>query len=753
MTTMYRHRSAWGVAAAAVLMAASCQDAFFFEPAPGLTPVTLRYTFPDAPVLPAGVPAAVGGPQASPGAAFDKADGAQVTLRSGDRELFAQRLTLESAGADRKVAFTVELPAGGAVSASLELTLLRGTDALFTGSGASQLVPGQAAEVSLQLSPVVARVDAGGPYTLRTLGGTVRVTPVGLFATGDAAGPVAPTYRALTSNVSVTGDGTVTALANGAGLVEVAFQGRADTAVVAVEDRCFAPFPQVSVGQGYSGVLESVDCDDPGNNAFNDWYELTVTEFALVRATLGANGFFPFVGLATPDKEDLAVAADQTSSVTSEYGLVPGTYLLRAGSRSQPDGPNPTGTYTLSLANAGTEPQVGCFGTPTNVGATWVDEGYVGAGRLAADDCALPNGVRQDVYAGRMGPGDTAIVTMETGFDAAFYYGNDWRRTPPGGGKVQWAFTSDDVRSHYVFLRTGASGPFGPYTVRISTDLTDPGYTPCTNSAIEMGTGTPEAPAVKQGRLQIGIDCLEGNRIRDTYVVTTPSGAFETRLETSEFEPFVAMSPRGRQGWGRASAGPTVTAEHVYAPGQRHEIRALPRPVFSAGGSHEGRYTLTVSPVAEPQAVCRGDAFVFFGSQASGHITSADCEDVNDNDPNVLRRWDGYSILLQPGETVTVRVHVDFQARFTHWIGGQFNQGVPVQAGQEATLVATNSGTTGAFHGFYVLNEIQDVGGGYFIEFSGTPAGAAERAEGSLREESPVLVHTSPMLAPGAVRR
>lgn len=741
--------------ALAALALSACQDGFFFDPAQTRdTPIALIYTLVEN--APAAAPAVAGvegatGPQASPGAAFDKADGAQVVLRSGDNELFNQRLPLEAVGSDKKISFTVELPAGAAVQASLSLTLLRGQEELFTGSAQAQLTPGQSAEVTVPLGAVVAGVAIqGGPFVIRTLGSTLRLTAAGLFVTGDVSGTVAPTFQALTPNVTVAADGTVTAVSNGEGRVAATYLGRADTAVIVVEDRCFGPFTNIAVGQTVNGTLEQNDCLDAPNNTYNDWYFLTLAQPTLFRAAMTSNGFETFVGanLPSPPRLDLAVAANAGTSVVSEHYFPAGSYLLRTGARSNPSLPAPpTGSYSLALTQA-SEPQEGCFRIGTSTGATWVRPGTTLNGRLAADDCAGPNNSREDLYGVRRLAGDTTVIAVDGGFDYRAVYGPDVRRAPSGGGRVWWAFTSDNDQSHYMYLRTNDPGPFGNYSVSVSGQI-PADYDACANPGIVLPIGAAGSPTSKAGRLQRRIDCEAGDRVRDTYIKGLPAVPFRTTLTSTAFNPFVSSHDGTFQKAGRSSTGSTVIAEHVYPVGKEYEIRVLPLALISSGGAVEGAYTLTTEQVSEPQNGCfagvSSAAFVDFGSVAHGRITRDDCRDLFAPDTATVTRWvDGYAILLQEGQSVTVTFTADFPANFVRWIGASFIEGqFGIQPGETRSFTVTQ-GAGAAFHAFFAISGEHEATGNYTMSFSGGPGGPAGAppagVSGSGRAEAPMLI-------------
>lgn len=738
-----------GVLFLAALGVAACEDGFFFDPAQTRdTAIRVQYTFPE--IAPAStLPDVAGsetpdGPQRSPGAAFDKADGAQVVLRQGENELFNQRLPLEAVGSDKKLSFTVELPAGSVVQASLSLTLQRGQDQLFTGTAQAQLTPGQSAEVTVPLQAVVAGIDLGGPYVIRTLGSTLRLTASGLFATGDLVGTVTPTFQALTPNVTVAADGTVTAASNGEGRVVATYMGRADTAVVTVEDRCFGPFTNIALGQTLTGTLEANDCLDAPNFTYNDWYFLPLSGPTLFRATVRSSGFEPFMGVSQgAARTVLGVAADQGTEVVSEYYLPASSFLPRVGSRARTSGPVPTGTYTLSLEQV-SEPQAGCWQGASSIMSTWMRPGMQLSGRLAADDCQQPAGTYFDVYGVRFLPGDTGVVRLSGDFALRTAYGNDTRTGTADGQPVWWAFTSEADQSHY--FRIFSPGVFGNYDVRVNRGIpTD--YDACANPRINLSIGAAGSPTVKNGRLQRRIDCEAGDRVRDDFVINAPAAAFHTTLTSNGFNPFISSTDGTFQKAGRAnSTGSTVVAEHLYPAGRQYTLRVIPVGTISAGGAVEGSYTLTSAQVAEPQNGCFAgavsSAFVDFGSVANGRITPDDCRDLFAPDTATVTRWvDGYAILLQEGQSVTVTFTADFTANFVRWIGASFVEGqFGVQPGETRSFTVTQ-GTGAAFHGFYAISGEHQATGNYTMTFSGGPGGAPPSGvSGSGRAEAPLFM-------------
>ncbi len=763
-----------GVFVAAALALAACQDGFFFDPAPGrVTPVSVQWEWRDAPVAgalwtplgmegPATLPSSAGSagavrPQASPGAAFDKADGAQVALRSGGKDLFNQRVALEAVGSDKKLSFNVELPAGTAVQASLELTLLRGQDALFTGTTTAQLTPGQAAEVNVPLAAVVTRIVAGGPYVIRALGGTLKVTAVGLFATGDSAG-VTATYRALDANITVASDGTVTAVSNGSGRVEVAYLGRSDTAAVTVEDRCFGPFATLALGQTANGTLEANDCNDAGNSSYNDWYQFAVPTPSLVRATLTGSGFEPFLGANYSDRKVLGVAANAGSNlVISDYHLPAGTYLVRAGSRAQASGPNPTGSYALKLeVLPTTEPNAGCLAGRV---ATWMVPGNEATAQATANDCVFPNTTqRYDRYGIRLQAGDTVTVSAAAALDYNVQYQDPsdgtavFRAKPADGGPAQGVIVGSADASHYFWFAPQGSA-VGEYTFRVERGVSA-SYRPCSQwDALPIGR-------TAQGDLDRSLDCVDSDGyVIDSYRVGAPANQpFQTTLSSTAFDPFVVAYRGTAQTAGRASTTGSVVAEHLY-PAGTYRVGVTARNPVSAGTRFSGDYTLASALVPEPQGGCSAtgfrSTFVDVGSQATGRITSNDCRDLFAPDTATVTRWvDGYAILLRPGETVTVTLTADFPVNFTRWVGNSYVEGhFAVPAGQTRSFTVTQPEGSAAFHLFNAISGQHQAVGNYTMTFGGTPLPAPERVEGSDGWRPPMKLVAQEASGGGTARR
>lgn len=222
--------------------------------------------------------------------------------------------------------------------------------------------------------------------------------------------------------------------------------------------------------------------------------------------------------------------------------------------------------------------------------------------------------------------------------------------------------------------------------------------------------------------------------LREHWWLTLPEATtFRTTLTASDYTPFVVSYPEGLfSGIGQiagAAAPGSVTAEQVLPAGTYWLVaRSLEADADDPPG---GPYTLRPEAVAEPQVGCMANTSVTHGSVARGRITSADCIDQNDGEPDVTRRWDGYSILVYPGQTVSVTVTADFPVRLTRWFNG-YQEGVfGIQPGQSGTITHTAPGQ--GFHGFYVISEHHEGTGAYTLEVSLTDPeglGAHHRSTG-----------------------
>jgi uncharacterized protein YjdB len=210
--THLRRAAALGALLAGV---AACENAFFAPEAKLPTSVAVAYS-----LTPQAVEAtrAVGGP----GAAFDQVNTLRVSIRgSGGAEM------------DTTLAFTarpeVRIPLSlqlmqSEEDAQLSITMLRGSDAIFTGSGRVTLRSGQTSQASLSLNAVAAGLRLSRDrIDFSAIGDTIPVSAAVVFATGDD-------IPGRTINWSSTNESV--ALVTSAGLVIARSEGRADIRAV-----------------------------------------------------------------------------------------------------------------------------------------------------------------------------------------------------------------------------------------------------------------------------------------------------------------------------------------------------------------------------------------------------------------------------------------------------------------------------------------------------------------------------------------
>jgi hypothetical protein len=200
---------------AVLLLAGGCGELLYEDAAAPIQPALLT-------LEPALGPQSVDGGQGI-AAAFAQVAEVEVRLASESGEVLVDQVFPVGTQQDGEIRIQVEVEVGTEASAfDLELELRGGGSALFRHASTLNLQPGGTARPSLELDPVPAelRIEPESPQPLRSLGETVQLTGVVLFATGDPIAGMGVDWEALDPDVvSVSGTGQVTAVSEGTGRI------------------------------------------------------------------------------------------------------------------------------------------------------------------------------------------------------------------------------------------------------------------------------------------------------------------------------------------------------------------------------------------------------------------------------------------------------------------------------------------------------------------------------------------------------
>lgn len=266
----------------------------------------------------------------------------------------------------------------------------------------------------------------------------------------------------------------------------------------------------------------------------------------------------------------------------------------------------------------------------------------------------------------------------------------------------------------------------GLLPLSLSAEVRDPCDRPLTSTTLG---------ATRAGTLRAGFSCLSGTapsqRSLDRYLVTLPAAAtFEQVTTSATFGASQFWYPQAGTpqitGRGRTTPG-TLRDEFVLPPGT-YEFR-VGNQAGDPATQPAGAYTTELRTIAEPNVGCTGvNVWMLPGSSVTANLTAADCTDTFANND---RRVDGYVLLLQPGQTVTVTVTATIPYIFSRFIGDTFITAFgAVPAGQSRAYTVTAD--QAAFHSFYVLNENIGQYGSYTVSVSsGGPALRADAAAGA----------------------
>jgi len=215
-------------------------------------------------------------------------------------------------------------------------------------------------------------------------------------------------------------------------------------------------------------------------------------------------------------------------------------------------------------------------------------------------------------------------------------------------------------------------------------------------------------------------DCLNAaNRLEDSYTFSLGSTTlFNFVMSTDGFTPLMyTHTAAGAKLSGLTSGNANLTGEHLYPAGSYVAAAASLEAGGGIADAVEGNYTLSMNSVGTPQEGCKDvETFVRLGVSASGSITSSDCEDEFDNEPSVVRRWDGFA-LIADGSQGTVSVQANIPYRFAHWVGSTL-QGVMTNIPANETAFFVGGLAPNEYNQFYPINEEHDATGSYTITFT-----------------------------------
>lgn len=226
---------------------------------------------------------------------------------------------------------------------------------------------------------------------------------------------------------------------------------------------------------------------------------------------------------------------------------------------------------------------------------------------------------------------------------------------------------------------------------------------PCLDLPAPLAVGD-----VVTGSLSRSEDCATDPpelRLFDRFVLDLEGQqAFTATLSSEPTHPFLPiMDALGVQRSGFASPEPSFTREFVFAPGAWTVDVSSVEVGTSLATAPQGTWSLTLGPLPVVQDGCDSVTSVSYGVTVSGAVQANDCEDDFDDEPDVVRWWDGLGMRMPAGERRTVSVTADFPYSLTHWTGSVFTQGVlNVPAGDPAAVTGTVAQT--AFHNFFILS-------------------------------------------------
>lgn len=209
----------------AALLAASCGDGLFVDPAPagGAARVAIAFS--------------TGAAHGNSTDAFAKADHVRLRILHSDGTVLADTTPALGAGTT-ELALDIPLRIDKETeTVAVTVDVLWTGQALFRGQGTVALERGRTSPAEITLSPVVTAVRVpGSPLTLTALGDTLRLVGAALFATGDTVTGDVLQWRTLDATVvQVSSSGLVRALAEGTARVVASSGSIEATAQVVVK--------------------------------------------------------------------------------------------------------------------------------------------------------------------------------------------------------------------------------------------------------------------------------------------------------------------------------------------------------------------------------------------------------------------------------------------------------------------------------------------------------------------------------------
>ncbi len=448
---------------------------------------------PDGPNRSASVALAISMQASSGGGeadAYNVVDGVDILIRAQDGStLFHQRSPFDSKGSETRV--PVSVPVDGEVQGTLETTLFRGTDPLFTGTTSLRLSPNEVTVADLVLVPVGAGISV--PDTLPPLvsvGETQLLPGEVLFATGDVAGSLHLTWTSLTPDVvTIQGSGassSVVAVGPGAGRLQASygsFTAPVGVSVHLVTAQVDVQPPTSSIAAGGTVQLTAV-ARDAGGTAIPGRTATWSTSDASV-ATVDTTGLVTGTGLGTVTISAMVdgVEGDATVQVTAVPPIATVSRPTNVGPTSARlvGMVDPQGGATTAWFEWGSDPKLATYTetSPISVGSG------TGAVEVTADVSGL---AREGAYYYRVVASNTA-AQVQSSIQA-------FRTQPPapsglyiyageiGGSLLYWTDNSTSELSFQVERSsTSATGGFSVVLSvgRDTTSADDPGPFPTQN--------------------------------------------------------------------------------------------------------------------------------------------------------------------------------------------------------------------------------------------------------------------------------